>query len=534
LRPAHFNPQALFLLGYTAASLADAPLDRLTEGLDRGTVDGMLRDLVHHGRAVWRGRFRYGNGETAELTTHWEPVRFWNRSAWLIRLQGAPPGGPIVPPVSPSSPTAADARREQLELQADERWRLIAAEVPGLIYQTCGPTDRFELRVPYVNDRVEEITGWSAAEIYARPMRLLEAIHPEDWPHYCDTAVEAMMQLAPFQIEMRMVHHRTGRICWLRAMSRPRMLESGEQLWSGLALDITDMKASEAQLRRIKREAVSEAKQENAARREAELRAMRLQSLLARAGRADMMREVATGLAHEVHQPLAVIANYAGGGLRRLRAGELDAEATAMLLDGIAGEALRAGEVARRIRSFLKGRGRHKERWDLNELVEDVITLTGTLERWRDARILHERSPQPLPVFADRGQVAHVLLALLANSLEAMEAAGTPDPAVEIHLAREGAQAVISVRDRGPGIGLEDRGRIFDQFFTTKRDGLGVGLPMSRSVIEAHGGTMSLVAGSPGGSEFRFTLPLEPAGRPAPDGHDAWHALPSQAGATGA
>jgi PAS domain S-box-containing protein len=535
LRPVHFNPQALFLLGYTAANLSETTLDRLTGGLDPAAVDGMLRDLVQRGRADWRGCFHCGNGETVELTTRWESVRYWGRSAWLIRVEGAMPPGPIIPP---SAPGGAEARREQLELQADERWRFIAAEAPGLIYQTCGPTDRFEMRVPYVNDRVEEYTGWTPAEIYERPMRLLQAIHPEDWPHYCDRAVEAMMQLAPFQIEMRMVHRRSGRVCWLRAMSRPRMLESGEQLWSGLALDITDLKETEAELRRLKRQAMGEARQENAARREAELRAMRLQSLLSRAGRADMMREVATGFAHEVHQPLAVIANYAGGGLRRLRAGDMDPAETASLLEEIAGEAMRAGEIARRIRGFLQGRGRHQEHWDLGELVADVVGMTGMLERWRDVRILHARCSEPLPVFADRGQVAHVLLALLANAVEAMEAAGTADPFVEIRLTRECNEAVVSVRDCGPGIGLEDRGRIFDQFFTTKPDGMGVGLSVSRSVIEAHGGTMRLVAGSPAGCEFRFTLPLEPAARPtdnAPDnGNAARHALPDRAEPSGA
>jgi signal transduction histidine kinase len=168
---------------------------------------------------------------------------------------------------------------------------------------------------------------------------------------------------------------------------------------------------------------------------------------------------------------------------------------------------MRAGQAARQVRGFVESRDVRREKCDLNALVSEAVRLAELVHRSRLAVRL-ELAEDPPTVFVDRTQVMQVVLDLLSNAADAVEDAHVTEPVVEVATARDGRFAVVTVRDNGAGIPLEHRQQVFDQFYTTKPHGMGVGLPISRAVVENYGGTLDLRP-VPSGTQFRFTLPLE-------------------------
>jgi C4-dicarboxylate-specific signal transduction histidine kinase len=228
---------------------------------------------------------------------------------------------------------------------------------------------------------------------------------------------------------------------------------------------------------------------------------------LAHVLRLSTLGEMATGLAHELNQPLSGIVSYARGCARRLEAGTLDDGAFADVLSRISAEALRAGEIIRRLRALVRKEKPRREELDLNRLVRGVARLVAAEARRRRMR-LHLRLQAPLPVVrADRIQIEQVLLNLIRNGFEAMAEVGVEQRLLTIETAAEDTDLVtVSVTDSGHGIGPEASERVFEPFFTTKGEGIGMGLAISRTIVEAHDGRLSFAA-APVGTRFWFQLP---------------------------
>jgi two-component system sensor kinase FixL len=241
-------------------------------------------------------------------------------------------------------------------------------------------------------------------------------------------------------------------------------------------------------------------------RQKTEARLQELQSELVHISRLTAMGEMASTLAHELNQPLSAIANYLKGSQRLLADKPDDKSALVRdALDKAAGQALRAGEIIRRLRDFV-ARGESERRVEsVQKLVEEASALALVGAKDRGVRIRFDFDPKVDLVLADRVQIQQVLLNLIRNAIEAME----ESPVRELTLA---ARAVdddmveISVADTGPGIPAEVSAQLFQPFFTTKAHGMGVGLSISRTIIEAHGGKISVGPSSGGGTIFRFTL----------------------------
>ncbi|TVQ75609.1 MAG: hypothetical protein EA380_10395, partial [Phycisphaeraceae bacterium] len=240
----------------------------------------------------------------------------------------------------------------------------------------------------------------------------------------------------------------------------------------------------------------------------AEAEARRYQAEMAHLLRLGMMNEMAAGLAHELNQPLAAIANFASGSLRYIKSGKTDPEMLEQALRDIARQAERAGEIVRSIRRFVRTSEGHRQAGEINRVIEEAVELHGSDGSELGKIPVHLELGPGLPaVLMDEVQVQQVLMNLIRNASEAM-ASGPVDASITIRSGRTDPEMVlVEVSDNGPGVSDEAIGRLFDPFFTTKDTGLGLGLSLSRSIIDAHGGELLVRRNADRGMTFVFTLP---------------------------
>jgi two-component system sensor kinase FixL len=245
-------------------------------------------------------------------------------------------------------------------------------------------------------------------------------------------------------------------------------------------------------------------------RRTAESRYREHQAELAHVSRVSLAGEMAAGLAHELSQPLTAITAYARGCLRLLAG---SAPEPALLHEGITEvvqQADRAGDVLDRLREFIRGGGYHRGVTEVKPLIDAAISLTRTEAVQQEVEIEARIEPGLPAVLADRIQIEQVLLNLLRNAMDAMKAANTERRSIVVEARHKGDHAVgISVADSGPGVAPEVTDRIFEPFVTTKPLGMGMGLSISHSIVDAHGGSLRMAPSVPSGAIFFFDLPTD-------------------------
>ena len=241
-------------------------------------------------------------------------------------------------------------------------------------------------------------------------------------------------------------------------------------------------------------------------RQSTEARLQELQSELVHISRLTAMGEMASTLAHELNQPLSAIANYLKGTRRLLEsAGDERAATMREALDKAAEQALRAGQIIRRLRDFVSRGESEQSVESLTKLIEEASALALVGVKEHGIRVRYQFDPAVDLVLADRVQIQQVLLNLLRNAVDAMVDASRRELTIATS-ALSDETIEIAVADTGPGIAEEVADQLFQPFVTTKRHGMGVGLSISRTIVDAHGGTISAEANPGGGTIFRFTL----------------------------
>ena len=252
---------------------------------------------------------------------------------------------------------------------------------------------------------------------------------------------------------------------------------------------------------------------EIATQKEADRAAREYEAELAHVTRLSTMGEMASTLAHELNQPLAAIVNYSGGALRRLRRqSNLGPSDLRGALEQISQQAARASEMIRQIGKFV-GKGEPKTaRADLNTMIRNIFGLVEPDSRGRGVAIRLELADRLPAVDVTVIEIEQVLFNLLRDSLEAFEDMGGQREVV-VHSRLNGSNMVeAEVADHGCGLPEDDPNQVFEPFFTSKPGGMGMGLGISRTIVEAHGGRLSATTNADGGATFRFTLPIaEPA-----------------------
>jgi two-component system sensor kinase FixL len=243
-------------------------------------------------------------------------------------------------------------------------------------------------------------------------------------------------------------------------------------------------------------------------RAESAARLQEIQGELARLARLNELGEMASTLAHELNQPLSAIANYTQGCLRLLSGAE-GALASRMrgALDETAKQSLRAGQIIRHLREFVMRGETERVPQDIRRIVEEAGALALVGSRERGVRTLFEFAPDVDRVIADRVQIQQVLINLMRNAMEAMRDSPRRELKVRVGRGKDADDIVVEVADTGPGISDEVAVRLFQAFVTTKPSGMGIGLSISKRIVESHGGTIEVAHNSDGGATFRFTLP---------------------------
>ena len=255
---------------------------------------------------------------------------------------------------------------------------------------------------------------------------------------------------------------------------------------------------------------ISRRKQAEQRLQKRELEARQHRERLVHVARLSTMGEMAAGIAHEINQPLTAIATYASACHRLLKSGLSDEEELLTALDKINLQARRAGNVIQRLRGFVKKQDSQREVWDLNKLIADTMVLAETDARLHAFTIEISCYDSPLMVSVDPVQIQQVLLNLIRNGMDAMLEANEVDGCLWVSAQQEDQDfARVSVRDQGIGIAPEQNDKLFSPFFTTKANGIGLGLSISRSIINAHGGHLKFECNADKGVTMYFTLPLE-------------------------
>lgn len=331
----------------------------------------------------------------------------------------------------------------------------------------------------------ERMFGWTASEALGRNVRMLM---PEPYKHAHDGYIQHYLTTG----ERRIIG--IGRIvvgARKDGSTFPMELAVGEvrseqgRFFTGFVRDLTERQATEARLQELQLE-------------------------LVHMSRLTAMGEMASALAHELNQPLSAMANYLSGARRLLeRGGEVDSRVVDAL-DKSAEQALRAGEIIRRLRDFLaRGEGERQSE-DLSRLVREACALALVGVKESGVRVTYQFAPSAMDVLVDRVQIQQVILNLVRNAIEAMN--DQPRRDLVIQTAAEGTEmAVISVSDTGHGIDEAAAARLFQPFVTTKPQGMGVGLSISRTIVEAHGGRIWSEPNPEGGATFRFSVRRAPA-----------------------
>ena len=338
--------------------------------------------------------------------------------------------------------------------------------------------------IEYVNPKFTEITGYSAEEVVGQNPRILKSGYQaiEFYQDLWNTITSGRI----WSGELRN-RKKSGELFWENASISPILNEMGEiSSFVAVKEDITERKQAED----VARQHLAE---------------------LAHVSRLSTMGEMATGMAHELNQPLAAIKTFADAGLQLIQEKNTDPALLVRALVGVGEQAMRAGEIIRRLRGFVKKEGLQKMPVDLNALVEEVVALIKAEAIKYDVNIQLQLARQLPQVTASAIEIQQVLVNLIHNGIEAMRE-GTEQSAelmISTHLV-DREEIVVTVSDTGPGMDQETLAHVFEPFFTTKgSNGIGVGLSISRSIIEAHGGTLSATTRLGRGTRFEFSLPLE-------------------------
>ena len=311
---------------------------------------------------------------------------------------------------------------------------------------------------------------------------VLDRIHPEDRALVQKIIDRVSLERKDFDLETRLLTPDDS-VKYLRVLGRATTTESGGFEFVGAVTDITERKLAEAKARKYHEE-------------------------LAHMSRVAIMGEMAGALAHELNQPLTGIVTNASAARRFIAKGRADLPKLDRLFEAVVEDGRRAGEIIQGIRGMVHKGQEVRGPVNLNDVIASVLKFVHSDALERHCALVTEPDSELAPVEGDRVQLQQVLLNLIVNAFEAMRETPVTKRRVIIRSEREsGGRVRVSVRDFGTGLPVEEPERIFERFFSTKHEGMGMGLAIARSIIVSHGGELAAATAEDGGACVYFSLP---------------------------
>jgi len=311
--------------------------------------------------------------------------------------------------------------------------------------------------------------------------KFLEVVHPED-RDYVDRKWTAAIEGEPYDIEHRLLID--NEVKWVREKAELIFDDKGNPISGvGITQDITERKQAEDEMHRLREEYTHIA-------------------------RVSAMGELTASLAHELKQPLAAIRSNAQAAQRFLTGSEPDIDELHDVLKDIIKDNRRADDVIVKLRAIMQKTEIQSTQLNINEVVQDVLPLLKSYEIVRNISLELELDKNVPHVIGDKVQLQQVILNLILNSTEALVNTKVKSRTIVIRTIHKHSEVTISVKDNGPGIEEKAMGRLFEPFYTTKKEGLGMGLAISRSIVEEHGGRLWAENNPDSGATFYFTIPI--------------------------
>jgi PAS domain S-box-containing protein len=434
----------------------------------------------------WRELRRWGISESQlplGSLMRFKEATYWEKHYWLIL---GVVSASLIEGLLIAVLFAQLRRRKQAEAflrESEERLNLATTSAGAGLWAIDQTT-----RQIWLTDRARQLFGLSAGEAFNWE-NLLSSIHPDDREHMRNSVEEALRTRKEFIEDFRVVCA-DGSARWISSRGHTQFGSHAKlQGLMGACIDITERKQAEAKARKHREE-------------------------LAHMSRVAIMGEMAGSLAHELNQPLTSIVNNASAGRRFIAKGRADLPKLSGLFEAVVEDGRRAGGIIRGIRGMVHKGKEVRGPVDINGVIADVLRFVHSDALERHCALVTELDPELPLVEGDQVQLQQVLLNLIVNAFEAMGKTPVAERRLIIRSECEpGDRIRVSVRDFGTGLPAEESQRIFEQFFSTKRDGMGMGLAIVRSIITSHDGELAAANAQGGGACLYFSLPVIAKGR---------------------
>jgi PAS domain S-box-containing protein len=340
--------------------------------------------------------------------------------------------------------------------------------------------------IRYWSEECYRVLSFDPQDGLPRFEEFFQRIHPDDQPGFSELVQTAIREKSEWETDYRIVHP-DGPVSDIHVVGHPVLSTSGHLVeFVGTVIDVTERRRHEEERARLRQ----------------------LEADLAHINRVSTLGEMAASLAHEITQPFTTARNNASAALNFLDKKPPDLGEVREALDCIVNDADRAGAIIGRIRDHIKKAPPRKDRFDVNEAINEVIVLARGEITKNGVSVDTHLTDGVISVEGDRVQLQQVALNLILNAVEAM--GSVQEGPRELSISTEQTQVkgvLVAVRDTGPGIDGKHLERVFQPFYTTKSSGVGMGLSICRSIIDAHGGRLWTDANEPRGAVFQFTLP---------------------------
>jgi PAS domain S-box-containing protein len=463
------NPQGRKLLGLEGefgGNIFEFVVEADREKLAKEALPAVTRD------GYWDGEIRFRNFKTGHAIPMQQRIFFISDAATGRRIALA----------TVSRDVSESKRAEQARQESELRWRAVYENSAVGIWLTDAAG-----RFVAANRALQDMLGYTEAEL--QKLSLNDITPEEDWEGAQARIDQLRERIIPDYHAQQRYYRKDGSIAW--GNTSAALIPSVDDAPNLLVEIVKDMSA----------------------RKQTEGALAQAQADLARVTRVTLMGELAASIAHEVNQPLAAVVANASACRRWLAAAPPNTAEAGDAAERIVRDARRASDVISRIRGFLRRGELHKVPLDLDEVIHEVIGFVQDKVNTQLIELNVEIMPGTPRVFADRIQLQQVILNLMLNSIEAMEKVAQPR-VLRLAASGHGENAVrIAVSDSGPGVADAQRQRIFDAFFSTKTDGIGMGLAISRSIIEANQGRLWATKNVGQGETFQFVLPTAAPGQ---------------------